>query len=157
MFKPNQSPLLPPNGGREPKPKKPVTKAVKRRLWTTLTLTLALLFIYYGCIALGWAEAVMIAYFSIFGALIVFYLAYNRAFVNKNVTVDMLPDEWSEEKKQAFVEGNRRRAENSRWMVTVMIPFVVVFMCEALYLFVWDGLLSGMLENWGFVLPGGGS
>ena len=69
----------------------------------------------------------------------------------------MLPDEWSEEKKQAFVEGNRIRAEKSRWMVMVIIPFLVVFMCEALYLFVWDGYLSNVFENWGFVLPGGGS
>lgn len=157
MFKPNHSPLLPPNGGREPQQKKPVSPAVKKRLWTTLALTIALLFVYYGCIAMGWAEAVMIAYFVTFGVLIITYLAYNRAFVNKDVTVDMLPAEWSDEKKQAFVEGNRIRAEKSRWMVTVMIPFVVVFMCEALYLFVWDGLLSGMLENWGFVLPGGGN
>ena len=86
----------------------------------------------------------MIVYFVAFAALIVSYLLYNRAFVNKDVTVEMLPDEWSEEKKQAFVEGNRIRAEKSRWMVTLIIPFVVVFMCEALYLFVWDGLLSGL-------------
>ncbi len=158
MFNPNKSPLLPQNsGGRDKKPSKPMTPAVKKRLWITLALTVALLFIYYGCIALGWARPVMIAYFVTFGALIVAYLLYNRAFVNKDVTVDMLPDEWSAEKKQAFVEGNRIRAEKSRWMVTVMIPFVIVFMCEALYLFVWDGLLADTLENWGFTLPGGGS
>lgn len=157
MFNPNRSPLLPSNGGsRDRKPKKPMTAAVKKRLWITLALTVVLLFIYYGCIGLGYAEPVMIAYFAAFGVLIVTYLLYNRAFVNKDVTVDMLPEEWSEEKKQAFVEGNRLRAEKSRWMVTVMIPFVIVFMCEALYLFVWDGLLAETLANWGIGLPGGG-
>ena len=152
MFSPNKNrPQLP------KQPSKPMTPEMKKRLWTTVALTFILLFVYYGCIALGFAKAVMIAYFVSFAGLIMAYLAYNRAFVNKDVTVDMLPDEWSEEKKQAFVESNRVRAEKSRWMVMVIIPFVVVFMCEALYLFVWDGLLADVFDNWGFVLPGGGS
>lgn len=141
MFSPNRKGPDLQGGG---KGGKPLSSEVKKRLWTTLALTFILLFIYYGCIALGLVKAVMIAYFIAFTALIVAYLAYNRAFVNKDVTVDMLPAEWSEEKKQAFVEGNRIRAEKSRWMVTVIIPFLIVFMCEALYLFLWDGLLSGL-------------
>ena len=108
---------------------------------------MGLLIIYYGCIALGWVHAVMLVYFIAFAAIIITYLAYNRGFVNKDVTVDMLPDEWSEEKKQAFVEGNRIRAEKSRWMVAIIIPFVVVFMCEALYLFVWDGYLANLFKG----------
>lgn len=139
MFSPNRNrPHLPP----ETKDPKPLSPQVKKRMWTVVWLTFALLFIYYGCIALGWAKAIMIIYFVAFAVLIISYLAYNRAFINKDVTVDMLPLEWSEEKKQAFVEGNRRRAEKSRWMVSLIIPFVVVFMCEALYLFVWDGYLA---------------
>lgn len=155
MFSPNKNrPQLP----LQPEKKsKPMSSDMKKRLWTTVALTFILLFIYYGGIAIGQAKAVMIAYFVSFAILLVTYLAYNRAFVNKDVTVDMLPDEWSEEKKQAFVEGNRARAEKSRWMVMVIIPFLVVFMCEALYLFVWDGYLSDVFENWGFVQPGGGS
>ena len=111
-----------------------------------MLLTVALLFIYYACVSLGHAKPVMIAYFVAFTAIIVTYLAYNRGFINKDVTADMLPADWSEEKKKAFVEGNRVRAEKSRWMVTLIIPFVAVFMCEAMYLFVWDGLLSGLFS-----------
>ena len=155
MFSPNKKrpELLRKNdsGGKQ---SKPMTKEVKKRRWATVALTFILLFIYYGCIALGMAKAVMIAYFVAFAALIIAYLAYNRAFVNKDVTVEMLPDEWSDEKKQAFVDGNRLRAEKSRWMVMIIIPFVIVFMCEALYLFVWDGYLANVFENWGF---GGGN
>ncbi|MBQ3508244.1 MAG: hypothetical protein IJA91_06825 [Clostridia bacterium] len=155
MFSPNHNrPQLPKQPDKQSKPMSP---EVKKRLWTTVALTFILLFIYYGGIALGWAKAVMIAYFVAFAALIVIYLAYNRAFVNKDVTVDMLPDEWSEEKKHAFVESNRLRAEKSRWMVMIIIPFVIVFMCEALYLFVWDGLLADVFESFGGELPGGGS
>ena len=145
MFFPNKNsnqPRLP----EEKKPPKPLSPAAKKRLWTAALLSFALLFIYYGCVSLGYVKPVMIIYFVAFAAIIVTYLAYNRGFVNKDVTADMLPDDWSAEKKQAFVEGNRIRAEKSRWMVILIIPFVVVFMCEALYLFVWDGLLSGLLK-----------
>ena len=145
MFFPNPNknqPRLP----EEKKPSKPLSPAAKKRLWTSLLLSFLLLFIYYGCISLGYAKQVMIVYFVAFAAIIVTYLAYNRGFVNKDVTADMLPADWSDEKKQAFVEGNRVRAERSRWMVILIIPFVVVFMCEAMYLFVWDGLLSGMFK-----------
>ena len=72
------------------------------------------------------------------------YVIYNRAFAYANVTYDMLPSDWSEEKKQEFVKANHDRAEKSRWMVTLIIPFVVVFMCEALYLFVWDAYLVNL-------------
>ena len=117
------------------------------RLLVTVVLTFILLFLYYGCVAIGMAQAVMIAYFVVFAALIITYLAYNRGFVNKDVTVDMLPADWDEEKKQAFLEANRRRAERSRWMVMVIIPFVIVFMCEALYLFVWDAYLANYFKG----------
>ena len=154
MFLPNKNRGF---GGipTDPKqPAKPMSRAMKRRLWVTVVLTFALMFIWFGCIALGErthdpapAYVVMIAYFSVFGVLLVTYLAYNRGFVNRDVTVDMLPEDWSEERKQAFVDGNRRRAEKSRWMVTLIIPFVVVFMVETLYLFVWDGFLSEFFKG----------
>ncbi len=139
MFSPNKNrPQLP----KDSRDAKPLSPDVKKRMWTVVGLTLALLFIYYGCVGLGFAKPIMIIYFVAFAAIILTYLGYNRAFINKDVTVDMLPDDWSPEKKQAFVEGNRVRAEKSRWMVVLIIPFVIVFMCEALYLFLWDGYLA---------------
>ena len=143
MFSPNQNR---PNLPKDPQSPKTISPQVKKRLVTTLSLTFLLLFVYYGCLALGFYKPIMIVYFVVFGVLIVSYLAYNRCFVNKDVTVDMLPPEWSEEKKQSFVEGNHRRAEKSRWMVTLIVPFVIVFLCEALYLFVWDGYLANLFK-----------
>ena len=141
MFSPNKNrPQLP----KDDRDSKPISAEAKKRMWTVVGLTLALLFIYYGGVAISLtvAKVVMIVYFVAFAAIILTYLAYNRAFINKDVTVDMLPDDWSPEKKQAFVDGNRRREEKSRWMVVLIIPFVMVFMCEALYLFLWDGYLA---------------
>ena len=128
-------------------PEKPISREAKRRLVMVLLLTTVLLVLYYGGMALGFVREVMIVYFVAFGVLLVGYLAYNRGFVNKNITEDDLPNDWTPEKKHAFVEGNRRRAEKSRWMLTLIIPFVLVFMAEALYLFVWDPHIKPFIDK----------
>ena len=142
--------LLPnrmPNRNRPTPERRPATAEDKKRFWVIIGMSLALLLIYYGFPVLNpeLTIPVMIVYMIAFTALLVSYLAYNRCFVNKDVTVDMLPPDWSEEKKQEFVDANKRRAEKSRWMLVLILPFVVVFMAEALYLFVWDGWLSNLL------------
>ena len=147
MFSPNKKR---PNLGKNGVPAKesvPMDRETKRRLWATVGLTVLLMVIWYGCIAAALARAVMIAYFAVFTVLIITYLAYNRGFVNKDVTIEMLPADWSEEKKQAFLANERIRAQKSRWMLTVIIPFVIVFMCEALYLFVWDSYLADFFKG----------
>lgn len=128
-----------------PAPKKPMSREARRRMWTVMGLTVVLLLLYFtvsslaetGQIPAVCGQICMVVYMVAFGGLLVGYLVYNRAFINKDVTVDMLPDDWSQEKKQAFVDDNRARAEKSRWLLTLIIPFVFVFMAEALYLFLW--------------------
>ncbi len=146
MFHPNRN-ALPPL--KEKRPPKPLKKSVKRRLWVTLGLTVLLMLIWFGSISLSEefqepmiGYVVMIMYFVAFAVVLLAYLIYNRGFVNKDVTVDMLPMDWSEERKQAFVEDNRMRAEKSRWMVTLIIPFATVFLVDSFYLFVWDPYIA---------------
>ena len=87
MFSPNKKkPNLHERMDQSKKESRPLTEEVKKRMWATVALTFILLFIYYGCIELGLAQAVMIAYFVVFTVVIVGYLIYNRAFVNKDVT-----------------------------------------------------------------------
>lgn len=145
MFSPNRKRPDPRIGGsKEPVP---MTREAKHRLWATAGLTLLLLVIWYGCMAAALAKAVMIAYFLVFAVLLVTYIAYNRGFVNKDVTAEMLPADWSEEKKQTFLQNEKLRVQKSRWMLTVIIPFIIVFMCEALYLFVWDSYLADFFKG----------
>ena len=154
MFSPNKKHPDLQRNGIPPKEQKPMDRETKRRLWATVALTLILFVIWFGCTAVGETQhsdvlvlGVRAAYFLVFAVLIITYLAYNRGFVNKDVTVEMLPADWSEEKKQAFITAEKTRAEKSRWMLTVIIPFVVVFMCEALYLFVWDSYLANFFKG----------
>lgn len=153
MFLPNRN-RFDSRKDRENKPSAPLDRETKRRLWATVALSLLLLAGWYGCMAVGEAThnenlffGVMIAYFLVFAVTFVAYLAYNRGFVNKNVTAEMLPADWSEEKKQSFLAAEKARAKKSRWMLTVIIPFIVVFMCEALYLFVWDSFLADFFKG----------
>ncbi len=137
---------------RDPSPKKPPRPEAVRERVLVLVLTLVLTVLYFsvqrladdGTLPRALGIAVMILYMVSFGGLLVGYLIYNRAFINRDVTVDMLPDDWPAEKKQEFVDGNRRRAERSRWLLLLLIPFVFVFLAEAMYLFLW----LDNIENW---------
>ncbi len=142
MFSPNRKrPELP------EKEKKPIRPEAKKRFGAVLGMSVALLVIYYGAMAIKpeLTVPVMLAYMVGFAGFLIAYLAYNRAFVNKDVTMDMLPLDWSEEKKRQFIDDTKAREEKSRWMLVFIISFVVVFMAEMLYLFVWDGWLSKMI------------
>ncbi len=153
MFNPNRSSLPPLKRGGGNQPPRSLSQSVKRRLWVTVGLTLLLMLIWFGGISLGETlmnpvigYVIMIVYFLAFAGILIAYLAYNRAFVNKDVTVDMLPDDWSAERKEAFVEDTRRRAERSRWMVSLIIPFATVFLVDSLYLFIWDPLIAPLFS-----------
>jgi hypothetical protein len=80
--------------------------------------------------------AVMFSYMVILTVLMLVYIIYNRGFSRKGVTVDMLPDEWSEEKKLEFVENGKVRLERSKWLLVFIISFLFTFIAEALLLFV---------------------
>lgn len=153
MFSPNRNRPNLPNLGSSGE-KKPIDRETKRRLWITMGLTALLFVVWFGGISLAEVlnlpallYVILAVYCVALAVLLVIYLCYNRAFVNKDVTVDMLPAEWDDEKKRAFVEDTRARAQKSRWMLMLIIPFVIVFMCEALYLFVWDGYLADLLRG----------
>ena len=129
--------------------KKPMSPENKRLAMSLLVNSLLLLFIYYGAMGLNVpmiSVIVTFAYMLIFGGFLIAYIAYNRGFTRKGITIDMLPDTWSAEKKKEFVEDSKRRMEKSRWMLSVIIPFLVTFIAEALLLFVWSGFLENIFS-----------
>ena len=83
------------------------------------------------------AHVVTILYWVALAVFLIVYIAYNRAFSRKGITVEMLPDTWTAEQKAEFVEDGQRRLENSQWMLSVIIPLIVPIMLDAIYLFTW--------------------
>ena len=72
----------------------------------------------------------MVVYTVALAAAAFGYVVYNRGFSRKNVTLDMLPNEWPPEKKTEFIEDGKRRLEKSKWVLTVLLPLIGVFAYE---------------------------
>ena len=143
-------PMTPKNNKNNRPQQKKELSPKKRQLAISLVInSLILLFIYYGSIAINEpiiSIIVTFGYMLVFGGFLIAYIVYNRAFTRKDITVEMLPDDWSIEKKQEFINDGKRRMEKSRWMLSVIIPFLVTFMADALYLFVWTGWLENFFK-----------
>lgn len=138
------------NKTRHQMPEKKQLSGESVRLATSLVInSVLLLFVYYGAMAINIpiiASTVTIAYMVILGGFLIAYVAYNRAFSRKGITPDMLPDSWSQEQKQNYIDDGERRIKRSRWMLAVIIPFLVTFIADALYLFIWNGLLANLFK-----------
>ena len=87
-------------------------------------------------------QIVYYAYWIAFAGFLIAYVAYNRAFTRKNITPDMLPDSWSDEKKSEYINDGIRRQEKSKWMLSAIIPLLVTIAADAIYLFTWP-----MIQN----------
>lgn len=110
------------------------------RLALTIALAIVLLVVYRISLSFSFFPIVMWGYMIILTALVIVYIFYNRGFSRRGVTVDMLPDEWDEERKEQFVKSAERRQEGSKWMLMLIIAFLATFLLDAIELFI--------LSNW---------
>ena len=81
-------------------------------------------------------ELVLIAYMLIETVFIVAYLVYNRGMSRRGITAEMLPDEWSEEEKQRFIDDGKERLKKSKWMLVVIFAFLFTFAIDVIELIV---------------------
>lgn len=82
------------------------------------------------------AYVTFIIYTVLFGVTVLGYIIYNRGFTRKNVTLDMLPEEWPPEKKTEFIEDGKRRIEKSKWVLTIMLPMVAIYAYELIDIYI---------------------
>ena len=78
---------------------------------------------------------VPVIFWVAFAGFLIAYLIYNRAFSRKNITIDMLPREWTAEQKENYIYDGKKRMEKSKWMLYIIIPLLVAIALDALYLF----------------------
>ena len=138
--------------GRRGKPPVEISPRTKALAISLVINSALLLFIYFGTMSLDLVvfkagvlapypifigQIVYYAYWLVFAGFLIGYIAYNRAFSRKNLTADMLPNDWSEEKKNEYINDGIRRIENSKWMLSVIIPLLVTIAADAIYLFTW--------------------
>ncbi len=82
-------------------------------------------------------------YLGIGAILLLYYVIYNRGFSGKNITPDMLSDTMTLEEKQQYIKDSRERMEKSKWVLTILIPIMLVFAVDMIYLFVIPMLFGG--------------
>ncbi len=129
---------------RSPEPKKQFSQKGKKEISLLFACCLLFMLVYFAAVNIPVpiiSFAVTALYMSGLAAFVVIYVVYNYAFTRKNVTAEMLPDDWSPEKKTDYVQKGKDRAEKSRWMIFVIFPLAVTFIADILYLFVWQGWL----------------
>ena len=81
---------------------------------------------------------VMVLYMALLLGFGLAYLIYNRFFYRKGITAEQLPEEWSAERKCAFIADGERRLRRSRWMILVLFPLIFTFMIDTFDLFIVD-------------------
>lgn len=140
------------NAGLTRKPKReplsPEKMAETRRLALFLIgNTFLSMLIYFGCVKAEF-DAIMYIYVGVLAALALAYVIYNKGFVYRGATPEMLPDTLSPEEKQAILDGAEARMKKSKWMLLVMIPMTITLMIDVLYLF----LLEDLFERMGVTL-----
>lgn len=81
-------------------------------------------------------------YAAVGGTLAIWYAVYNRGFTRLSVRPEQLPPTMTEGEKEAWLAEGKRFRDRSRWALTVIIPILVTFFCDFLYLFVGQRLLE---------------
>ncbi len=99
--------------------KKGVSKTALLLLFALVGATVASLTVYRFLMKGPYFRVTLIAYMIIGGVATMGYVLYNRGFSRRGVTADMLPADWSDEKKNDYIEDGARRMKRSRWVLIV--------------------------------------
>ena len=78
---------------------------------------------------------VMFTYMVALTVLMFIYIIYNRGFSRKGITVEMLPEEWSEDKKLEFVENGKTRLRRSKWLLIFIISIFFTFIVDTFVMY----------------------
>ena len=134
---------------REPSPLSEVTaplrssaKAFNWKLLLIVVLNTIIIFGFYRLMLnFLYFELVMGAYLVLTAGFVFAYVIYNRGFTRRNVTREMMPEEWSEEQKVAYVMDGERRMQKSKWMLTIIFPLILTFMFDFIELY-WGDMFA---------------
>lgn len=124
---------------------RPSLKESFRRFNIRLALTLSALIILFLAVFillknLDLYVVAVLLYSTITLVVALWYIIYNKGMVSGKVTPEMLPPEWSTEKKQALIDELAARRKKSKWALLILIPMIVVFGVEMLTLYVFPSL-----------------
>lgn len=106
------------------------------KLVTLIFVTGGVFAVYRILMTFKYFEITLAVYLIALTAFIVTYIVYNRGMTRRNLTPEMLPDEWSYDKKIEFIEDGKRRLKKSSWMLMFIFAFIFTFAFDLLELYV---------------------
>ena len=126
------------NGGKETVGDEKSQRRLENLLWvlSAVILGMAVLILYRYFLTRPGFPVVLSADMVIFTLFLLTYVIYNRGFSRRNLTPEMLPDEWSAEEKEAFLESGRERMRKSKWMLVPICAFGFTFAYDMIELYV---------------------
>ena len=124
----------PKNTNKEIK-KTTLTKEKILRLAAFIVISTVVLLVYRMTMTQPYFMYVMIAYMILFAVCVLAYVIYNRGFSRRGLTLDMLPEDWSQEKKESFIRDGEIRLKKSRPLTILIFAFALTFTVDIIELF----------------------
>ena len=124
--------------------KKGVSKTALLLLFALVGTTVAAFAIYRALMRGPYFRVTLIAYMAIGGLSAVGYVLYNRGFSRRGVTADMLPYDWSDEQKEAYIEDGARRMDQSRWLLILAFAIFATLAFDIIELYMFP-MIQGIL------------
>ena len=87
----------------------------------------------------------IILYIAVTLGVAIYYIVYNRGVLTEKISPEMLPADWSAEKKQVMIEDIDARRRRSKWAQLVLLPMVFVYLFEILELYVFP-VITGLFS-----------
>lgn len=97
--------------------------------------TVVILGVYLLAMRFYYFEYILAAYMILTAGFSIAFVVYNRGFSRRGVTPDMLPDTMTPEEKAGFIADGEMRLKKSKWMLTVILPFLFTFAYELINLY----------------------
>ena len=126
-------PKLPKKGEKRP----PTPGARRLAVLLAVNVVLALLLYYLVPVLLpaGSFPYMSVLYLAAGAALAIWYVVYNRGFRTRGKSPADLPDNLPLTEREQMIADGERRMRQSRWALTILIPIIVTFLFDMIYLF----------------------
>ena len=129
---------------RDEEPRTESSKNRSRGIRTAAAMILIFLVIgllYYALVSMqvGWVTP---ALYILAAVLFLVFFFVNRGFSSRLPEREQLPEEWSEEQKDLFLEEEGRRKRIARPIMVVLVPVLLLVAADMLYLVLIRDLLS---------------
>lgn len=115
----------------------------KKRKYRQLGLLALSFIVIYGIYAAGCQfefKPIVPIYLGLLFVLSIAFVILNRGFDTKPPERNMLPDGWDEEKKTIFLDGDKKRRNIARKLLFIIIPLLLTFAFDIIYLGFFAGL-----------------